>query len=219
MKNSLKISLLLLVCTGSILIIQAETEQPQFCSQLKVGQKAPDFTAKAAIVQEEKDISLSDYNDSFKVIVFYPADFSFICPTELRALQKDLDKFKEKNAQVIAVSVDNIYSHLKWLATPEKENGIKGVSYPIISDITKQISRDYGVLDEKAGVALRGVFILDKKNIVQAAMINNLAIGRSTDEILRVLSAIQHIQQFGDGCPVNWQEGDEGISLEVENDS
>lgn len=104
-------------------------QQKQICSSL-VGQKAPDFKAKAALIDKEETVSLADLKDAYKVLVFYPADFSFICPTELRALQKNIDKFKERNAQVVAISVDNIYTHLQWLKTPEKENGVQGVSYP-----------------------------------------------------------------------------------------
>jgi peroxiredoxin 2/4 len=176
-----------------------------------VGKKAPDFKTEAVINGEVKDISLADYDGKNKILIFYPADFSFICPTELFAFQEKLPEFEKQNTVLIGISVDQIYSHQKWLETPRKEGGIQGVSYPIATDVTKKIARDYGVLDEEKGIALRGIFIIDTDNIVQAASVYNTSTGRSTDEVMRVLEAILFTKEHGHVCPVNWKKGQEGM--------
>jgi peroxiredoxin (alkyl hydroperoxide reductase subunit C) len=176
-----------------------------------VGNKAPDFKAEAVVLGEPKEIKLSDFEGKNKVLIFYPADFSFICPTELFAIQDKLKEFEQRDAIVIAISVDQIYSHEKWLETPRKEGGIQGITYPIASDITKKISRDYMTLDDSKGIALRGLFIIDKNDIVQAASVYNMNIGRNTDEILRILDAIIFTQEHGQVCPANWAKGQAGL--------
>ena len=176
-----------------------------------VGKKAPNFSAQAVIDGKIQDISLQDFEGKNKILVFYPADFSFICPTELFALQDNLSEFEKRNAILIAVSVDQIYSHQKWLNTPKQDGGVQGITYPIASDVTKKITQAYHVLDDQSGTALRGVFIIDISNIVQAAMIYNMSIGRNTQEILRVLDAVIFTQEHGAVCPANWQEGKDGM--------
>lgn len=176
-----------------------------------VGQIAPEFTMQAIINGEIKQLSLADFEGKIKVLVFYPADFSFICPTELFAIQDKLKEFEARNAIPIAISVDQIYSHQKWLETPKKEGGIQGITYPVAADVTKQVSNNYGVLDQKEAVALRGVFIIDEDNIVQASTVYNTSIGRNIDEILRVLDAIIFTKENGQVCPANWQKGKEGL--------
>ena len=176
-----------------------------------VGKKAPDFKAEAVILGEPKEISLADFEGKNKVLIFYPADFSFICPTELFSFQDKLKEFQERNAVVIAFSIDQIYSHEKWLETPRNDGGIQGITYPIVSDVTKKIARDYMTLDESKGVALRGVFVIDKNNIVQAASVYNMNIGRNTDEVLRILDAIIFTQEHGQVCPANWAKGQKGL--------
>lgn len=174
---------------------------------IKVGKQAPDFSGEAIVDGKINNIKLSDFSDKYKLLLFYPLDFTFVCPTELLALQDNIQEFEKLNTQVIAASVDSIYSHLAWLNTPRSKGGIHGVTYPILSDIKKTISSDYGVLIEEDGVALRGVFLLDKDNIVQSVTINNLSLGRSIPELLRVIKALQFVEKNGEVCPADWEPG------------
>ncbi|WP_013323938.1 peroxiredoxin [Gloeothece verrucosa] len=176
---------------------------------LRVGQSAPDFTATAVIDQEFKTIKLSEYRGKYVVLFFYPLDFTFVCPTEIIAFSDRYDEFKNINTEVLGVSVDSEFSHLAWIQTERKDGGIGDIVYPIVSDIKKEISTAYNVLDPEAGVALRGLFIIDKEGVIQHATINNLSFGRSVDETLRTLKAIQYVQSHPDEvCPAGWQEGD-----------
>lgn len=172
-----------------------------------IGQQAPDFTCEAVVDGQLKKVSLHDFSNQYKLIFFYPLNFTFVCPTELHALQEHLAAFKERNTQVLAVSVDSQYSHLSWLAMPKTLGGIEGITYPLLSDLNKTIARSYGVLNEGAGVAFRGVFLLDKANVVQHASINNLALGRNINEFVRLVDALQYVEKSGDVCPADWQSG------------
>jgi peroxiredoxin 2/4 len=174
---------------------------------IKIGKKVPDFSCEAVINKQIKKVSLSDFDGKYKLILFYPLDFTFVCPTELLALQDNLEEFKKLNVEVMAVSVDSAFSHLAWLNTPREKGGIQGVNYTILSDIKKTISIDYSVLIEEEGVALRGVFLLDKDNVVQSATINNLSLGRSISELLRLVKALQFVEKNGEVCPANWEPG------------
>lgn len=176
-----------------------------------IGKKAPFFKAQAVVNNAIKEISLDDFNGKYKVIFFYPLDFSFICPTELKAFQEKLDEFKKRDTIVLGISVDSVYSHLAWLSMDSDKGGIKEIEYPLISDITKSIASSYGVLNEEKGVAYRGVFIIDKNNIVQAICVNNLSIGRNINEVLRLIEAVQFSESHGQMCPANWHEGQSGI--------
>ena len=177
---------------------------------IRVGQEAPDFTATAVFDQEFKSIKLSDYRDKYTVLFFYPLDFTFVCPTEIIAFSDRYEEFKALNTEVLGVSVDSEFSHLAWIQTDRKEGGIGDIAYALVSDIKKEISTAYNVLDPEAGVALRGLFIIDKEGIIQHATINNLSFGRSVDETLRTLKAIQYVQSHPDEvCPAGWQEGDQ----------
>ena len=177
---------------------------------IRVGQEAPDFTATAVFDQEFKSIKLSDYRDKYTVLFFYPLDFTFVCPTEIIAFSDRYEDFKALNTEVLGVSVDSEFSHLAWIQTDRKEGGIGDIAYPLVSDIKKEISTAYNVLDPDAGVALRGLFIIDKEGIIQHATINNLSFGRSVDETLRTLKAIQYVQSHPDEvCPAGWEEGDQ----------
>jgi len=176
-----------------------------------IGKKAPDFACEAVINKKIKKISLADFDGKYKVIFFYPLDFTFVCPTELHAFNELLPEFEKRNAQVLGVSVDSAYSHLAWLNTPKNKGGIEGVSYPILSDINKTIAKDYGVLDDCEGVAFRGVFILDKDNIVQSIMVNNLGLGRNIAEFVRLIDALQFVEKYGQVCPANWASGDKAM--------
>ncbi|MFH7024743.1 MAG: peroxiredoxin [Heteroscytonema crispum UTEX LB 1556] len=177
---------------------------------LRVGQQAPDFTATAVADQEFKTIKLSDYRGKYVILFFYPLDFTFVCPTEITAFSDRYEEFKKINTEVLGVSVDSEFSHLAWIQTDRKSGGVGDLNYPLIADIKKEVSAAYNVLDPAAGIALRGLFIIDKDGVIQHATINNLAFGRSVDETLRTLQAIQHVQSHPDEvCPAGWQPGDQ----------
>lgn len=171
---------------------------------LCIGKKAPEINAEAIINGNIKHFSLSG-NERYKLLFFYPLDFTFVCPTELHALQDRLTDFTDRHVDVIGISVDSVYSHQAWLEVPRSKGGIAGISFPLIGDITKKIARDYGVLQEELGVALRGVFLLDQDNVVQYASINNLSLGRNINELLRIVDALIHVQKVGEVCPANWE--------------
>jgi len=180
---------------------------------LRVGQQAPDFTATAVVDQEFKSIKLSDYRGKYVVLFFYPLDFTFVCPTEVAAFSDRYEEFSNLNTEVFGISVDSEFSHLAWIQTDRKSGGVGDLNYPLVSDIKKEISTAYNVLDPAAGIALRGLFIIDKDGIIQHATINNLAFGRSVDETIRTLQAIQYVQSHSDEvCPVNWQPGDKTMN-------
>lgn len=175
---------------------------------LRVGQTAPDFTATAVVDQEFKTIKLSDYRGKYVVLFFYPLDFTFVCPTEITAFSDRFEEFKSINTEVLGVSVDSEFSHLAWIQTDRKAGGVGDLTYPLVSDIKKEISSAYNVLADE-GIALRGLFIIDKDGVIQHATINNLAFGRSVDETLRTLQAIQYVQSHPDEvCPAGWKPGD-----------
>ena len=177
---------------------------------IRVGQEAPDFTATAVFDQEFKTIKLSDYRGQYVVLFFYPLDFTFVCPTEIIAFSDRYKEFSAINTEVLGVSVDSEFSHLAWIQTEKKQGGIGDIDYPLVSDIKKEISTNYNVLDPDAGVALRGLFIIDPEGTIQHATVNNLSFGRSVDETLRTLKAIQYVQSQPDEvCPAGWQEGDQ----------
>ncbi|MFH7244806.1 MAG: peroxiredoxin [Spirulina sp.] len=183
------------------------TETMEGC--LRVGQLAPDFLATAVVDQEFKIVKLSDYRGQYVVLFFYPLDFTFVCPTEIVAFSDRYEEFKALQTQILAVSVDSEFAHLAWVQTERKAGGVGDLNYPLISDLKKEISTAYNVLDPEAGVALRGLFIIDREGVIQHTTINNLAFGRNVDETLRVLQAIQHVQSNpNEVCPVDWQPGD-----------
>ena len=177
---------------------------------IRVGQQAPDFTATAVFDQEFKTIKLSDYRGQYIILFFYPLDFTFVCPTEIIAFSDRYTEFSALNTEILGVSVDSEFSHLAWIQTDKKEGGIGDIDYPLVSDIKKEISTAYNVLDPDAGVALRGLFIIDPEGVIQHATVNNLSFGRSVDETLRTLKAIQYVQSHPDEvCPAGWKEGDQ----------
>jgi peroxiredoxin (alkyl hydroperoxide reductase subunit C) len=182
-----------------------------------VGKKAPDFKATAVVNGSDfKEVKLSDYQGKYVVMFFYPLDFTFVCPTELHAFQEKLDTFKKLNCEVLGVSIDSHFSHMAWLNTPRSEGGIKGVTYPVIADIHKTISRDYDVLIPEAGIALRGTFLIDKNGVVQQQTINNLPLGRNVDEMIRLLEALQYTETHGEVCPANWKKGETAMKATQE---
>jgi alkyl hydroperoxide reductase subunit AhpC len=173
----------------------------------QVQKEAPDFTATAVVNEEFKTVKLSDYRGKYVVLFFYPLDFTFVCPTEIVAFSDRIKDFHDRGAEVLGVSVDSQFSHLAWIQAARAVGGLGGLSYPLISDLTKKISIDYGVLIEAGGVALRGTFLIDQKGIVRAITIHDLPIGRSVDEALRVLDALQHFEKHGEVCPAGWTKG------------
>jgi peroxiredoxin 2/4 len=180
---------------------------------LRVGQAAPDFSATAVYDQEFKTIKLSDYRGKYVVLFFYPLDFTFVCPTEITAFSDRYGEFKALNTEVLGVSVDSEFSHLAWIQTDRKAGGLGDLSYPLVADLKKEISTAYNVLDPEAGVALRGLFIIDPEGVIQHATINNLAVGRNVDETLRVLQAFQYVQSHPDEvCPAGWQPGEKTMN-------
>jgi alkyl hydroperoxide reductase subunit AhpC len=173
----------------------------------QVQKEAPDFTADAVVNEDFKSVKLSDYKDKkYVVLFFYPLDFTFVCPTEIVAFSDRIKDFHDRGAEVLGVSVDSKFSHLAWIQTPRTQGGLGGLAYPLISDMTKKISTDYGVLLE-GGIALRGLFVIDKSGVVRTITIHDLPIGRSVDEALRVLDALQHFEKHGEVCPAGWTKG------------
>lgn len=172
-----------------------------------VGKKAPEWQGKAVIENRVETISLKKYPKRYKVLFFYPSDFTYVCPTELHAFEEAQKEFLDRNTQVIACSTDTIESHKRWLATPKSAGGIAGISYPIIADTNKALAKKFDVIDISTGRALRGTFIIDQNNIIQSALINNMSIGRNIEEILRIIDAIQFAEQHGEVCPANWHKG------------
>jgi peroxiredoxin (alkyl hydroperoxide reductase subunit C) len=178
-----------------------------------VGLAAPDFCATAVVDQEFKEIKLSDYRGKYVVLFFYPLDFTFVCPTEITAFSDRYADFSSKNTEVLGVSVDSQFSHLAWIQTERKSGGIGDIAYPLVADLKKEIASAYEVLDEEAGVALRGLFIIDPDGVIMHSTINNLPVGRSVDETLRVLQAFQYVQSHPDEvCPANWQPGEKTMN-------
>ena len=177
---------------------------------LRVGNPAPDFEADAVVDQEFTKIKLSSYQkNKYVVLFFYPLDFTFVCPTEVIAFSDRYAEFSKLNTEVIGISVDSKYAHLAWIQTSLADGGLGGdIKCPLVSDLTKAIATAFNVLDPSLGIALRGLFIIDKEGIVQHATINNLAFGRSIDETIRTLKAIQHTQiHENEVCPADWQQG------------
>jgi peroxiredoxin (alkyl hydroperoxide reductase subunit C) len=176
-----------------------------------VTKEAPDFKAQAVMPDNTfSELSLSQFKGKYVCLFFYPLDFTFVCPSEIIAFDKELAKFKERNCEVIGVSVDSHFTHLAWKNTPREKGGIGNVQYPLVADITKDIARSYGVLFN-GSVALRGLFLLDKDGMVRHALINDLPLGRSVDEALRVLDALQYTEKHGEVCPANWRQGEDAM--------
>jgi peroxiredoxin (alkyl hydroperoxide reductase subunit C) len=171
----------------------------------KVGEQAPTFDMQSTKNMKTLDVNvkLSDYAGKWVVLFFYPLDFTFVCPTELTAVSDRYDEFLDRNVEVIGVSTDSVHSHRAWINTPRDQNGVAGLQYPLASDITKQVARDYGVLIEEKGIALRGLFIIDPEGALQYSVVHNLNVGRSVDEMLRVIDALQ----TGGLCPSDWRPG------------
>ena len=184
-----------------------------------VGRKAPDFTTAAVLGNGEivNNFNLSEaMYEKYGLVFFYPLDFTFVCPSELIALDKRLAEFDKRNVEVMAVSIDSQFSHLAWRNTPINQGGIGKVNYTLVSDINHSICQAYGVEHPEAGVAFRGAFIIDKNGIVRAQVVNDLPLGRNIDELLRLVDALQFHEEHGEVCPAGWQKGDIGMRANAE---
>jgi peroxiredoxin (alkyl hydroperoxide reductase subunit C) len=176
-----------------------------------VTKEAPDFTAQAVLPDNSfAELTLSSYRGKYVVLFFYPLDFTFVCPSEIIAFDKAVEKFEQKNTQVIGVSVDSHFTHLAWKNTSPDQGGIGQVKYPLVADLNKQISQDYGVLLD-AGIALRGLFLIDKEGVIRHGLVNDLPLGRNVDEALRLVDALQFTEEHGEVCPANWREGEDAM--------
>jgi peroxiredoxin (alkyl hydroperoxide reductase subunit C) len=177
---------------------------------------APDFEAQAVMPDNQfKTLKLSEYRGKYVVLFFYPLDFTFVCPSEIIAFDRSLEKFKERGCEVIGISVDSHYTHFAWKNTPPKEGGIGNIRYPLVSDLDKNISRSYRILHNES-VALRGLFLINKEGVIVHELVNALNLGRNVDEALRMLDALKFTEENGEACPANWKPGEEGIKPTAE---
>jgi len=179
-----------------------------------VSKPAPEFEAQAVMPDGSfKQVKLSDYKGKYVVLFFYPLDFTFVCPTEIIAFSDKQGEFEKRNTQLIGVSIDSHFSHLAWRNTDRKKGGLGDIAYPLVADISKQVSKDYDVLADM-GIAFRGLFLIDKDGIVQHQLVNNLPLGRNVDEALRLVDALQFHEKNGEVCPANWREGEDGMQAD-----
>ncbi len=179
--------------------------------------EAPDFTAIAVMPDNtfNEEFKLSDMRGKYVLLFFYPLDFTFVCPSEIIAFDKAVAQFKEKNCEIVGVSIDSHFSHLAWKNTAINDGGIGNVQFPLVADLDKSIADDYGVLLDM-GIALRGLYLIDKEGIIRHQLINDLPLGRSVGEALRMLDALQFTEEHGDVCPANWKKGDDAMEPTAE---
>ena len=182
-----------------------------------VTQQAPDFTAPAVMPDGviKEDYKLSDLRGKYVVLFFWPLNFTFVCPTEIIAHHKRVEQFKERNVEVVGVSIDSQFTHVAYRNTPVDEGGIGSVDFTIVADIRHEITKAYGI-EHPEGVAMRASFLIDKDGVVQHQVVNNLPIGRNVDEMLRVVDALQFAEEHGEVCPAGWTKGDEGMKPTAE---
>ncbi|NWI17554.1 PRDX4 protein, partial [Crypturellus soui] len=184
-----------------------------FC--ISVSKPAPYWEGTAVINGEFKELKLTDYEGKYLVFFFYPLDFTFVCPTEIIAFSDRIEEFRAINTEVVACSVDSKFTHLAWINTPRKQGGLGPMKIPLLSDLTHQISKDYGVYLEDQGHTLRGLFIIDNKRILRQITMNDLPVGRSVDETLRLVQAFQYTDKHGEVCPAGWKPGSETVSHSI----
>uniref|UniRef100_A0A1B6C7F6 thioredoxin-dependent peroxiredoxin n=1 Tax=Clastoptera arizonana TaxID=38151 RepID=A0A1B6C7F6_9HEMI len=182
----------------------------QFTKAL-ISKPAPYWEGTAVINGELKELKLSDYKGKYIVFFFYPLDFTFVCPTEILAFNDRIEEFRKINAEVVGCSVDSHFTHLAWMNTPRKDGGLGPLKIPLLSDLTHKIAKDYGVYLEDAGHALRGLFIIDNKGVLRQITMNDLPVGRSVDETLRLVQAFQYTDRHGEVCPAEWKPGQDTI--------
>ncbi len=184
---------------------------------LLVTNPAPEFKATAVMPDNsfKDDFSLEDYKGKYVVLFFYPLDFTFVCPSEIIAFDHRLQEFKDRNTEVVGVSIDSHFSHLAWKNTPVENGGIGNIQYPLVADMNKSISKEYKVLFNKA-IALRGSFLIDKEGVIRHMVVNDLPLGRNIDEMLRMIDALQFTEEHGEVCPAGWQKGKAGMKGSTE---
>lgn len=175
--------------------------------ELKLTKPAPEWKGTAVVDGDFEEISLADFRGKYLVFFFYPADFTFVCPTEIIAFSDRVEEFKTINCEVVACSTDSHFSHLAWINTPRKQGGLGDMKIPILADRTQEISKTYGVLKEDEGVTFRALFIIDDKGNLRQITINDLPVGRSVDETLRLVQAFQFTDKHGEVCPAGWKPG------------
>jgi peroxiredoxin (alkyl hydroperoxide reductase subunit C) len=182
-----------------------------------VTNEAPDFKATAVMPDNSfnDQFTLSDLRGQYVLLFFYPLDFTFVCPSEILAFNRALGQFKERNCEVVGVSMDSHFTHLAWKNTDVNAGGIGNIQFPLVADLDKSIARSYGVL-LPMGIALRGLFLIDKEGFIRSQVVNDLPLGRSVDEALRVLDALQFTERHGDVCPANWKKGDDAMTPTAE---
>ena len=184
-----------------------------------VGREAPDFTVPAVLGNGEivDNFNLKDaINGQYGLVFFYPLDFTFVCPSELIALDHAIEEFRKRDVEVIAVSIDSQFTHNAWRNTPINKGGIGPVRYTLAADVAHNICRSYGVEHPDAGVAFRGAFVIDKEGMVRSQLVNDLPIGRNIPDLLRTFDALQFFEEHGEVCPANWKEGDSGMKASPE---
>ncbi|KAI1894706.1 hypothetical protein AGOR_G00118510 [Albula goreensis] len=169
-----------------------------------VTQQAPFFKGTAVHHGEFKEIGLDDFKGKYLVLFFYPLDFTFVCPTEIISFSDKASEFHDVNCEVVGVSVDSHFTHLAWINTPRKSGGLGHINIPLLADLNKQVSKDYGVLLEGPGIALRGLFIIDPSGVVRHMSVNDLPVGRCVEETLRLVKAFQFVETHGEVCPASW---------------
>ncbi len=178
-------------------------------STLAIGGKAPSFELEGVLHKNFNTYKLPHSDGKWTLLLFYPLDFTFVCPTEIVAFSDADNRFKELNTNLYGISVDSKFTHLAWTETDRSQGGVGDINFPLLADLNKTVARSYGVLIEDAGVALRGLFLIDDEGMVQHATINNLAVGRGVDETIRLIQAFQHAKQSGEVCPADWTPGSE----------
>ncbi|XP_043648213.1 peroxiredoxin-2 [Drosophila teissieri] len=174
---------------------------------LNINQVAPNFITNAVVSGGFRNFSLVDLRGRYVLLVFYPADFSYVCPTELQAFSDRAPEFRNVGCEVLACSTDSHFVHCAWMNTPRKNGGLGELDIPLLADKNMKIARDYGVLDEETGLALRALFIIDREGRIRQITVNDMGVGRSVDEALRLVQAFQFSDEFGEVCPVNWRPG------------
>jgi len=182
---------------------------------VQIPNEAVDFTAQAVVDGEIKEFTLSKEKGKWIVLFFYPLDFTFVCPTELVAFSEAAEKFEAINTKLVAVSVDSQYTHLAWTKTAKKDGGVESLNYPLVADLDKSISQNYGVLLD-IGIALRGLFIIDNNFKVRHISMNDLPVGRNVNEVLRLVKAFQFTDEHGEVCPANWESGSKTMKPDPE---
>ncbi|OMH83102.1 Peroxiredoxin-2 [Zancudomyces culisetae] len=182
---------------------------------LKPNSLAPQFKAQAIYDGEFTEVSMSDYKGKYLIVFFYPLDFTFVCPTEIIAFSQKAEEFKKRGVEVLGISCDSAYSHFQWTSMERHEGGVGQLNFPLVSDFNKEISRSFEILDEEEGTAYRGLYLIDKEQKIRCMMINDNPVGRSVDEALRLVDALQFTDIHGEVCPVNWQKGQDTIVPEA----